>query len=140
MIADGTDGQIKSSGYTINKSVPSNAVFTDTDTKVTSVSNHYAPAEDSNAKLTASASGATAAWSIDVVKGITLKRDAKGHVVGISVTSGKIPANPNTDEKVKTNLIAPEGDDFPIYYLTATGSTTESAKQLYMNDNAIIRI
>jgi hypothetical protein len=34
MIADGTDGQIKSSGYTINKSVPSNAVFTDTDTKV----------------------------------------------------------------------------------------------------------
>ena len=33
MIADGTGGLIKSSGYTIAKSVPSNAVFTDTDTK-----------------------------------------------------------------------------------------------------------
>ena len=140
VVTSGTGGKVQASSYTIEKSVPSNAVFTDTDTKVTSVSNHYAPAEDSNANLTASASGSTAAWSIDVVKGITLKRDAKGHVVGISVTSGKIPANPNTDEKVKTNLIAPEGDEFPIYYLTATGSTTESAKQLYMNDNAIIRI
>ena len=33
MIADGTGGLIKSSGYTIAKSVPSDAVFTDTDTK-----------------------------------------------------------------------------------------------------------
>lgn len=70
---------------------------TNTDTKVTSVSNHYAPAEDSSAQLSASASGATAAWSIDVVKGITIKRDAKGHVTGVAVTSGKIPANPNTN-------------------------------------------
>lgn len=30
MIADGTDGDIKTSGYTISKSVPSSAVFTDT--------------------------------------------------------------------------------------------------------------
>lgn len=30
MISDGTEGKIKSSGYTISKSVPSNAVFTDT--------------------------------------------------------------------------------------------------------------
>ncbi len=30
MIADGTDGSIKSSGYTIQTSVPSGAVFTDT--------------------------------------------------------------------------------------------------------------
>ena len=71
-----------------------------TDTKVTSVANHYTPAADTNAALTASASGATAAWSIDVVKGITVSRDAKGHVTGISVTSGKIPGNPNTDTKV----------------------------------------
>lgn len=35
VIADGTSGKIKTSGYTIAKSVPSNAVFTDTDTKVT---------------------------------------------------------------------------------------------------------
>ena len=67
-----------------------------TDTKVTAVGNHYAPAEDSNAQLSASASGATAAWGIDVVKGVTLKRDAKGHVTGVAVTPGKIPDNPDT--------------------------------------------
>lgn len=63
------------------------------DTKVTSVSNHYTPSSTST--LSASASGATAAWSIDVVKGITLNRDAAGHITGISVTSGKIPTNPH---------------------------------------------
>lgn len=35
VITDGADGGVKSSGYTIAKSVPSNAVFTDTDTKNT---------------------------------------------------------------------------------------------------------
>ena len=69
-----------------------------TDTKVTSVGNHYTPATDSGAALSASASGASAAWSIDVVKGVTLSRDAKGHVTGVSVTSGKIPAKPTLDD------------------------------------------
>ena len=68
-----------------------------TNTKVTSAANHYAPAEDSDSTITINASGATAAWSIDVVKGITLKRDSKGHVVDMTVTSGKLPANPNTN-------------------------------------------
>ena len=72
--------------------------FTDTDTKVTSVGNHYTPT--CSGTFSASASGATAAWSIDVVKGVTLQKDAAGHITGVSVTSGKIPANPNTDTKV----------------------------------------
>ena len=66
----------------------------DSDTKVTSSANHYTPSTASGQDKTASASGATAAWSIDVVKGVTLNTDGKGHVTGISVTSGKIPANP----------------------------------------------
>lgn len=69
-----------------------------TDTKVTSVGNHYTPT--CSGTFSASASGATAAWSIDVVKGVTLQKDAAGHITGVSVTSGKIPANPNTDTKV----------------------------------------
>lgn len=73
---------------------------TDTNTKVTSAANHYTPATASGSDVTASASGATAAWSIDVVKGITLNTDGKGHITGMSVTSGKIPANPNSDTKV----------------------------------------
>ena len=67
---------------------------TDNDTKVTSSANHYTPSTASGQDKSASASGATAAWSIDVVKGVTLNTDGKGHVTGISVTSGKIPANP----------------------------------------------
>jgi len=98
-VFDGTTGnKIKDSGYTIATSVPSGAVFTDT--KVTSAANHYTPSTASGSDKTASASGASAAWSIDVVKGVTLNTDGKGHVTGISVTSGKIPANPNTDTKV----------------------------------------
>lgn len=97
---NGTSGKvIKDSGYTIAKSVPSNAVFTDTDTKVTAVGNHYTPAEDTSAKLSVDASSSTAAtWnSTSLVTGVDIKRDAKGHVVGVAVDSIKMPANPNTD-------------------------------------------
>lgn len=97
-VFSGTSGKvIKDGAYTIGKSVPSNAVFTDTDTKVTSSANHYSPATATGSDVSASATGATAAWNIDVVKGVTLNTDGKGHVTGMSVTSGKIPANPNTD-------------------------------------------
>ena len=58
------------------------------------IGDHYSPVADASSQLSASASGATAAWSIDVVKGVQVQRDSKGHVVGITVTSGKIPAKP----------------------------------------------
>lgn len=126
-IFDGTGGKvIKSSGFTIGKSVPSNAVFTDTDTKVTSSANHYTPSTASGQDKSASASGATAAWSIDVVKGITLNTDGKGHVTGISVTSGKIPGNPNTDRYVNSAAFADDTTntaDSPVKMtLTRAGS------------------
>jgi len=123
-VFDGTTGKkIKDSGFTIGKSVPSNAVFTDTDTKVTSSANHYTPSTASGSDKSASASGASAAWSIDVVKGVTLNTDGKGHVTGISVTSGKIPANPNTDTKVTSvgNHYAPAEDSGAA--ISATGGS-----------------
>lgn len=97
-VFDGTTGhQVKDSGFTIGKSVPADAVFTDTDTKVTSVANHYSPAEDTSAAI--SAKDGTAAQlptsstgAINVVTG--LKRDAAGHVVG--VTSSAL-WSPNTE-------------------------------------------
>ena len=70
-------GTFQQMGYTVAKSVPSNAVFTDTNTKVTSVENHYTPAEDIEEQLNATEG--------EVVVGI--KRDAAGHVVGIRTTS-----------------------------------------------------
>ncbi len=69
-------GTFQQMGYTIAKSVPSNAVFTDTNTKVTAVDNHYAPAEDVDATINAPEG--------EVVVG--LKRDAAGHVVGVMST------------------------------------------------------
>lgn len=75
----------------------------DTDSKVTSAANHYTPAADSSAALSASASSTTAAtWnSTSLVTGVNLQRDAKGHVTGVTVNSIKMPANPNTDTNQK---------------------------------------
>lgn len=66
-------GEIKAMSYTIAKNVPSNAMFTDTDTKVTSVGNHYTPTEDDEQQLNA----------LDGECVVGLKRDAAGHVVGV---------------------------------------------------------
>lgn len=70
-----------------------------TDTKVTSVGNHYAPTADTNSTLTADASSSTAAtWnSTALVTGVNLQRDAAGHVTGITLDSIKMPANPNSN-------------------------------------------
>lgn len=106
-----------------------------TDTKVTSSSNHYSPTTASGSDETASASGATAAWSIDVVKGITINTDGKGHITGLSVTSGKIPANPNTDTKVKQSASTTENwRKVLLHYkddTTSTTAVTDSTEQVY---------
>lgn len=106
-----------------------------TDTKVTSSSNHYSPTTASGSDKTASASGATAAWSIDVVKGITINTDGKGHITGLSVTSGKIPANPNTDTKVKQSAITTaDWRKVLLHYkndTTSTTAVTDSTEQVY---------
>lgn len=128
VLFDGNTGKlIKDSGKTLGKSVPADAVFTDT--KVTSAVNHYTPAADASSELSAAASGATAAWSIDVVKAVKLQRDSKGHVVGVAVTSGKLPANPNVDTKVTQNSNS-EDKEFPLLakYTNNTTNETNTAK------------
>lgn len=129
VLFDGATGKlIKDSGKTIGKSVPSNAEFTDT--KVTSVNNHYTPSANSSSELSATASGANAAWSIDVVKAVKLQRDAKGHVVGVSVTSGKLPDNPNVDTKVTQNINA-EDKEFPLLAKFTNNTTNETNTAKY---------
>ena len=128
VVFDGATGKlVKDSGKTLGKSVPADAVFTDT--KVTAVGNHYTPAEDSNAQLDADASGGTAAWSLDVVTGITIKRDAKGHVTGIAVDSGKLPANPG-DTKVTQNSNS-EDKEFPLLAKFTNNTTNETNTAKY---------
>ena len=67
-----------------------------TDT-ATTLDGHYTPTANTASTLTKAASGGSASWNTSVVSGINLQRDAKGHVVGITVDSVKIPSNPNTD-------------------------------------------
>lgn len=81
--------------YTLGKSVPNNAVFTDTNTKVTSVGNHYTP----SGGTTTSASGGSltditnSSSGVQVVTGIT--KDAAGHVTGVTSAALK-STNTNT--------------------------------------------
>ena len=95
--------------------------WTDTDTKVTSAANHYTPAADSSAALSANASSTTdATWnSTSLVTGVNIQRDAKGHVVGLSVNSIKMPANPNVTTTVSTTTngglkVTHSGNDYKV--------------------------
>lgn len=73
--------------------------WTDTDTRVTAVDNHYDPTTNASAQLSVDADSSTAAsWnSTCLVTGVNIQRDAKGHVTGVTVDSIKMPKNPNTD-------------------------------------------
>ncbi len=85
-VFDGATGKvIKDGTYTIATSVPSNAVFTDT--KVTSVDNHYKPANGTTLIGTA---GSPVTAGGKVVTGITA--DSSGHITDI--ITGTISAAP----------------------------------------------
>lgn len=70
-----SDGEFKEMTYTLGKSVPSSAEFTDT--KVTDVNNHYTPTENINSQIDAPEGEAI----------IGLKRDSAGHVIGVITSS-----------------------------------------------------
>lgn len=81
------------------------------DTTVTSVNNHYTPTSDSGSTLSVDASSTTSAsWgSTNLVTGVNIQRDAKGHVTGVTVDSIKMPANPNTDTNTSHSHAAGNG-------------------------------
>lgn len=61
---------------------------------------HYEPQEDNAYLLEANASGGTAGWSLDFVKGVKVRRDSRGHITSIAVVSGKLPEQPTfTDSR-----------------------------------------
>lgn len=84
---DATGKVIKDSGLTISKSVPADAVFTDT--HVTAVDNHYIPSTEGASKATETA-GTNVTYGGKVITAVN--KDAAGHVVG--VTTGNIPSAP----------------------------------------------
>lgn len=101
-------------GVTIKAKLPANP---NTDYQATKAG-HYVPS-DKDSSVAATASGSVN-WSGAVVTGIT--KDNKGHITG--VTTSTIPANPNTDEKVKANTST--GRFYLIGQDDATSGTTES--------------
>ena len=122
--------------YQINKTVPANAVFTDT--KVTSVDNHYAPEADSASTLSKDASGSSAAaWgNTSLVTGVNIQRDAKGHVTDITLDAVKMPANPTSDftiDYVDTTdqfegIVKPgQGDESDIYWYEGVATVKDNS-------------
>lgn len=111
-------------GTNIYVKLPSNP---NTDTKVTAVGNHYTPSADANSKITKTASSTTAAtWGdTDMITGITLQRDAAGHVTDVSISSIQMPSNPNTDTKVTTvgNHYTPSADASKELKVDASSTT-----------------
>ena len=74
--------------YSLAKSVPSNAVFTDT---ATTLNGHFTPtATTANTKTATASSTSELSWGSSVVTGVTLSGDAKGHITAVAVSSGKL--------------------------------------------------
>lgn len=92
--------------------VGENPKFTDTDTKVTSVDNHYTPSANANSELTASLSGTVGSFATNteytVLTGVKAQRDAKGHVTGLTYTAQKVKDTTvaNTDRYVNSASFA----------------------------------
>ena len=119
----GSNGQFLS----IANGVPKWVNNPNTDTKVTSVDNHYSPTANSGAELTAALSGTAGAYAKDteytVLTGVKAQRDAKGHVTGITYTAQKIK-DTNTDTNTSHSHSAGVG-------LVGSGSAGTSGTYTY---------
>lgn len=88
----GTSSTIGSvNGVNLTVTMPANP---NTDTKVTSVDNHYTPTANTNSELTATLSGTAGNYAINteytVLTGVKAQRDTKGHITGLTYTAQKI--------------------------------------------------
>lgn len=94
----------------------------DTDTKVTSVGNHYTPEANDDAALNAASGSLTnitgTSGKLNVVTG--LQRDAKGHIVG--VTSANIYSTDNNTTQFTITATATDDD---VVVLTGTNGTNK---------------
>ena len=82
--------------YALNKTVPADAEFTDT--KVTEVGNHYIPIKSDTYTATASSTTKAAWGSTSFITGVTLGKDAAGHITGLEVSSIQFPSLPTKSD------------------------------------------
>ena len=94
-------------------------VISSSDSKVTSVGNHYTPAADSSATISASASGGgVLAWGGSFLNGVSIQRDAKGHVTGVTGSSVKLPAYPSNVKQTASTA----SEEYPVLIKSNTGA------------------
>jgi hypothetical protein len=111
-----------------------------TDSKVTAVDKHYTPTTANNSTLTGAISGNAGAYAINteytVLTGVSLQKDAAGHVTGLTYTAQKIK-DTNVDTKVTSvdNHYAPQENS--ASQLNASGATTPTD---ITNNNAGVQV
>ena len=96
--------------------IPANPLFTDS---ATTYAGHYTPSTG-NSPTTAVTTGDALSFGNAVITGI--KRDGKGHI--LSVTTQKLPNNPNTDSYISAAAFSATTGSGVTMSLTRTGSTT----------------
>ena len=101
--------------YSLNKTVPSDAVFTDT--KVTSVDNHYTPTAASASKITITSTGG-------YPKKIEISRDSKGHVTGATVTETEVI--PDNDFNVTQTATDSTNANYELLFSSTADNTTRT--------------
>ena len=99
---------------------------TDTNTKVTSAANHYAPSADSSSALNAPSSATTGLTFLDKV---TLSRDAKGHVTAASASSHSITVTTGSVGSASAGT-AIAADDITAWTTNTKPSLTYTAKSV----------
>lgn len=116
-----------SGATTVTADASGNIIINSANTKVDSAANHYTPATDSSITVTASSTTAASWNSTSLVTGITISKDSKGHITGVTLTSVKMPSNPNSDTKVTNTL-----NTTTKGYITATtGASTNTGTQIF---------
>lgn len=101
--------------YSLNKTVPSDAVFTDT--KVTSVDNHYTPTAASASKITITSTGG-------YPKKIEISRDSKGHVTAATVTETEVI--PDNDFNVTQTATDSGNANYELLFSGTADNTTRT--------------
>ena len=108
------------------------------DTKCTSVDNHYIPTTDIKSQITATLSGDPGEYTLGseytVLTGITLERDAKGHVTNLTYSAQKVKdTNTNTDTK---NTAGATNSDSKLFLVGAPSQ--QDNVQTYSHDTAYV--
>jgi hypothetical protein len=96
----------------------------------TSLQGHYTPEENSSAELNVDASGGSDATfgTTQIVTGVNIKRDLKGHVTGITVDSYKLPSLTTTYPTIETK------NTNQSYNFLFTDQTSGSLAKSYVNN------